>query len=168
MTLEFHRSRPKIDDSTSTGRRKKKPMNVGMKFSTKPKCRRQEPEKGGRKLQTNQNEETSSRRRKPTDWEEWIFLNQSINVVLLRESNKRQQSAISQWNSNQRNDEECEILSRNHQWIQKPKIQPGQETINFDVMDWRLCPRRNAYVFTVCVWSCVQEANKEYSKTNLY
>ena len=42
-------------------------MNVGLEFSTKPKCRRQEPEKGGRKLQTNQNEETSSRRSKPTD-----------------------------------------------------------------------------------------------------
>ena len=40
-------------------------MNVGLEFSTKPKCRRQEPEKGGRKLQTNQNEETSSRRSKP-------------------------------------------------------------------------------------------------------
>ena len=89
-------------------------MNVGLKFSTKPKCRRQEPEKGGRKLQTNQNEETSSRRSKPTDREEWIFLNQSTVVVQLRVSNKMQQSAISQRNSNQGNDE-CEILSRNHQ-----------------------------------------------------
>ena len=150
MTLEFHRSRPKIDDSTSTGRRKKKPMNVGLEFSTKPKCRRQEPEKGGCKLQTNQNEETSSRRSKPTDWEEWVFLNQSINVVLLRESKKGQQSAMSQWNPNLKHDE-CEILSRNHQWIQKLKIQPGQEMINFDVIDWWLCPKRNAYVFAV--WS---------------
>ena len=67
MTLELHRSKPKIDELTSTGRRKKKPMNVGLEFSTKPKCMREEPEKGGRKLQTNQNEETSSRRSEPTN-----------------------------------------------------------------------------------------------------
>ena len=114
VTLELDRSRPKIDKPTSTRRRKKKRVNVGLKSSTQSNCRRQEPKMGiasSRPTKTKKLQVAAPNQRTEK--------NGSFSTRVQSSNSRRNATKCSTLLSANaksiRTNEECEIPSSNHQ-----------------------------------------------------